>query len=272
MNGRALGSAIGWGGRTLALIGHVARVRASFLLMLAALSWGVLYEMARVRSWRRSIRAEFWRVLRQATSGCLVTTLVTASLTGLALVAQALYWLGLAGQEELEGSLLVSVLVRELTPLLIGMVILGRCGTVAVVELGSLRTEGSLNVLAAQGLDPIILFVLPRTTAFAWASFTLGVFFISIALAAGFVAGSLLGQVHESAGMFVDHVLSSMKASVFVIFPIKMLTIGALVALTACLTGLIAHSADGVAALLPRAFTRGVLAILSTSLVLSLAA
>ena len=256
----------------LAAVGHIVRARTSFLLILAALSWGVVYETAHLRSWRRTIRAEFWRVLRQATAGCLVTTLVTASLAGLGLVAQALYWLGLAGQEQLEGSLLVSVLVREITPLLIGMVVLGRCGTAAVIELGSLRAGGSLSLLAAQGLDPILLFVLPRTAAFAWASFTLGVFFVSIALATGFVAGSLLGEVHETVGMFVDHVLSSTKASTFVIFPFKMLAIGALVALTACLTGLIAHSGDGAAVLLPRAFTRGALAILSISLVLSLAA
>src|SRR4029077_12161224 len=109
-----------------AAIGCLVRLKASFLLMLAALFWGVLLEARRPGSWRRPVRLEFRRALHQAAGGGMATTLVTAGLTGLALVAQAIYWLGLAGQQELEGSLIVTVLVRELTPLLTGMVLLGR--------------------------------------------------------------------------------------------------------------------------------------------------
>jgi phospholipid/cholesterol/gamma-HCH transport system permease protein len=247
-------------------------MRASFLIMLAALSWGVLHEARRPRSWRRPVRAEFRRALRQAAGEGLATALVTAGLTGLALVAQAIYWLGLAGQEELEGSILVTVLVRELTPVLIGMVLLGRNGAVTVTELGSLRRGGQMRMMAAHGVDPVLLLVLPRTLAFALASFSLGVFFVLGALLVGFVASSLLGAVRESLWIFLDHVLSSMHAADFVMFPAKMLSIGALVALTACLTGLTARPGDDTAVLLPRGFVRGVLAVMLTSLVFSLAA
>ena len=50
------------------------------------------------------------------------------------------------------------------------------------------------------------------------------------------------------------------------------LTIGLLVALVTCLTALKAQSGDRLAELLPRAFVRGVLAVMLVSLVLSLAA
>jgi phospholipid/cholesterol/gamma-HCH transport system permease protein len=247
-------------------------MRASFLLMLAALLWGVLWEVWRPRSWRRTVRTEFRRALRQAAGGGLATALVTAGLTGLALVAQAIYWLGLAGQQELEGSLLVTVLVRELAPLLTGMVLLGRSGTVTIIELGLLQLGGQTDVIAAQGVDPFLLLVLPRTIAFALTSFTLGVFFVLGALVMGFVASSLLGAVRESLWMFFDHVLSAMRDADFVMFPVKMLSIGALVALTACITGLTARPGEDAAVLLPRGFVRGVLAIMLASLVFSLAA
>jgi phospholipid/cholesterol/gamma-HCH transport system permease protein len=240
--------------------------------MLAALFWGVLLEAGRPRSWRRTVRTEFRRALRQAAGGGLATALVMAGLTGLALVAQAIYWLGLAGQQQLEGSLIVTVLVRELTPLLTGMVLLGRSGTVTVTELNLLRSRGQLDVLAAQGLDPFLLLVLPRTLAFALTSFTLGVFFVLGALVMGFVASSLLGAVRESLWVFFDHVLSSMRTADFAMFPVKMLCIGALVALTACITGLTARQRDETAVLLPRGFVRGVLAIMFASLAFSLAA
>ena len=271
MSGHALRSPFLSLRQVLAAIGRVARRRASFALMLAALSWGVLLEAQRPRSWRRPVRSEFRRALRQSAAGGLATALVTAALTGLALVSQTLYWLGLAGQEELEGSLLVTVLVRELTPLLIGMVLLGRSGMVTVAELGLLQHGGQVRLLAAQGIDPVLLLVLPRVVAYALASFTLGVLFILAALVVGFVASSLLGAVQGSLWLFLDHVLSAMQAADFATFPIKMLCIGALVALTACLTGLTASPTDDSGHLLPRGFVRGVLAIMLTSLVFSLA-
>ncbi|HTI80007.1 MAG TPA: ABC transporter permease [Acetobacteraceae bacterium] len=240
--------------------------------MLTALSWGVLLDAQRPRSWRRPVRSEFRRALRQSAGGGLATALVTAGLTGLALVSQALYWLGLAGQQELEGSLLVTVLVRELTPLLIGMILLGRSGTVTVAELGVLHLGGQMRVLDAQGIDPVLLLVLPRTVAYAISSFTLGVLFIVSALVVGFVASSLLGAIQDSLWLFLDHVLSAMRVLDFAIFPVKMVCIGALVSLTACLTGLTAGSGDDTGRLLPRGFVRGVLAIMLTSLLFSLAA
>ena len=272
MSGHVMRSRFIWFRHVLAVVGRVVHGRAAFVLMLAALSWGVLLDAWHPRSWRRPVCSEFLRALRQSAGGGLATALIMAGLTGLALVSQALYWLGLAGQQELEGSLLVTVLVRELTPLLIGMVLLGRSGTVTVAELGLLQLGGQVRMLIAQGIDPTLLLVLPRTMAYAVASFTLGVLFIVSALVVGFVGSSLLGAVHDSLWLFLDHVLSAMRASDFAIFPAKMLFIGALVSLTACLTGLTAGPGDDTGGLQPRGFVRGVLAIMLTSLIFSLAA
>jgi ABC-type transporter Mla maintaining outer membrane lipid asymmetry permease subunit MlaE len=67
-------------------------------------------------------------------------------------------------------------------------------------------------------------------------------------------------------------VLLAMHAGDFVVFPAKMIVIGLLVALTASLTGLTATAQDESARLLPRAFVRGVVAVLLANLALSLAA
>jgi phospholipid/cholesterol/gamma-HCH transport system permease protein len=256
----------------LAVIGRLARRRTQFLLMLAALSWGVLSEAVRPASWRRTVRAEFRRTLRQAIGGGLATTAVTAVLAGLAMVAEALYWLGLAGQQELVGPILVTLLVREVTPLLIGLILLGRSGTVVVQEVGTLQLGGQARALAALGIDPFLVLVLPRALALALASFTLGVLFALTALVIGFVFGNLLGSVQGSLWDFLDHVLAAMQVIDFAVFPAKMVVIGLLVALTACLTGMDARPDEDMASLLPRGFVRGLVAIMIASLVLSLAA
>src|SRR3954471_11938755 len=216
----------------LASVGRFVRLRVSFVLVLAALGWGVLRDAASPQAWRRTVRAEFWRALRQAGAGGLATALVAAALTGLALVFQALYWFGLAGQQELASSVLATILIRELTPLLIGLVLLGRSGTVAVTELGTLQLRGQLRILDAQGLDPVVLLVLPRTAAFALASFSLAVLFVIAALLVGFLAGITIGNVQGTFWTFVDYVLAATRPLDFALFLTETLAVGALVALT----------------------------------------
>lgn len=262
---------LGWTRRALAQVGRPVRSKIDFVLMLAALSFGVAREAVRLATWRRTVRNEFQRALRQAAGGGLFTTVVTAVLIGLVMVSQALYWLGQAGQEELIGPVVVTVLVREVAPLLVGFILLGRSGVVVVSEIGELQIGGQVSALAAQGLDPFLLLVLPRACALAIACFTLGVMFVLAALLSGFVAGSLLEAVRISIWSFLDRVLLAMHARDFVVFPAKMIVIGLLVALTASLTGLTATAQDEAARLLPRAFVRGVVAILLANLALSLA-
>jgi len=258
--------------RVLARIGRAVRSHTRFVLLLASLGAGVVLDGIRPTTWRRTVRGEFRRALRQAVGGGLSTTLVTAALIGLVMVSQALYWLGQAGQEGLIGPILVTVLVREVAPVLVGLIVMGRSGVVIVSEIGGLQFGGQVHALAAQGLDPFLLLVLPRAAALAIACFTLGIVFVVAALMTGFIAGSLVGAVHTPIGSFLERVLLAMHAEDFAVFPAKMIVIGLLVALTACLTGLTASAQDDAARLLPRGFVRGVVAILLASIALSLGA
>jgi len=267
----AVRSPLEWARRVLAQVGRPVRAQIDFVLMLAALSFGVALQAVRPATWRRTVRNEFQRALQQAVGGGLSTTVVTAVLIGLVMVSQALYWLGQAGQEQLIGPVLVTVLVREVAPLLIGFILLGRSGVVVVSEIGELQIGGQVSRLAAQGLDPFLLLVLPRACALAIACFTLGIMFVLAALLSGFVVGSLFEAVRISIWSFFDRVLLAMQARDFVVFPAKMIVIGLLIAQTASLTGLTATAQDEAARLLPRAFVRGVVAVLLANLALSLA-
>jgi len=255
----------------LGWLGRAARARSRFVLLLGSLGAGVVRDAIHPGTWRRTIRAQFRQALQQAVGGALSTTLVTGGLIGLVMVSQALYWLGQAGQEGLIGPVVVTVLVREIAPLLVGLIVLGRSGVVIVSEIGDLQLRGQVHAMAAQGLDPFFLLVLPRACALAVACFTLGVLFVIAALLSGFIVGSLAGAVHIPIESFLDRVLLAMHAGDFAIFPAKMIIIGLLVALTACLTGLTASAQDETARLLPRGFVRGVVAILLVSIAFSLA-
>lgn len=257
--------------RWLASIGLFTKRRISFICMLAAAAWGVLREAIRPLSWRRTVRHEFRITMRQATIGGLATTFVTASLTGFAMVSQALYWLGVAGQAELAGSLLVTVLVRELTPLLVGLILLGRSGMLTLTELGMLKVGGQVRTMISQGIDPFLLLVLPRTLAMSLSGFTLGILFAAVALVMGFIVSAALGTTQDSLWTFLNKVVSAMSVRDYMVIPAKLFAIGYLVGLSSCLTGLTATADDDLASLMPRGFVRGILVIMVTSILLTLA-
>ncbi len=261
-----------WLRLALAWLGRSTRRRLHFALTLASMSGGVVIEALRWHAWRRPVRAEFWRSLRIALAGGLIATIFVAALIGIGMVFQALYWLRIAGQEDIAGTILVTVLLREVTPLLIGIILLGRSGTVILSELGHLQISGQSRAIRALGLDPFLLLVMPRGIAGALAAYTLGVVFLLTALLVGFATASLLGALTGSFWGFLDRFLKATAAIDFVIFPVKMLMIGLTVSTTTALTALTVRDSDTIGRLIARGFMRGMLVIMVVSGLLSLAA
>jgi phospholipid/cholesterol/gamma-HCH transport system permease protein len=240
-------------------------------LSAASLSFGVIAEALSRASWRRAtVRDEFRRELRMALLGGLLTVTVTAVIVGLAMVYQAIYWLSYVGQEGYVGRILVTVLVRETVPVLVGLILLGRSGTVTVVEFGAIKASGQLTVLEAQGIDPFTLLVLPRALALAVAGFTLGMVFLAASLGTGWIAAEFLGLTQAGPAGFIGTVVDATSRRDFALFASKLTVIGMLVALTSAITGMSATKADTPSYLLPRGFVRGILAVLVTSGLLSL--
>ncbi len=258
--------------RFLQRLGRSVRARTAFALKLAALTFAVLRDAPMPGMWRRTARSEFHRSLRQSVGGAVGTIVVTAVLIGVAMIAQGLYWLTTAGQQSLVGTVLVTVLVRELAPLLVGVILLGRSGTVALSEFGTMRSNGEEHVMESLGLDPYQLLLLPRAVAYALASFTLGMVFVIVAIITGHLLGSLAGYERDTALGLLSRVLSAMAWQDFAVFPTKLLLIGILVAASSYLTGFGARRTGDVTQLLPLGFVRAITAILICSLMLSLVA
>lgn len=254
-------------------IGGPVRRGVLLLLATAALAFGVVWEAAHPATWRRrTLRAELRRTLRQAVAGGLGTVLITACMVGWGIVHQTLTWLSYAGQEGLTGNLLTVVLVREVTPVLVGLILLGRSGTVTVVEFGAIKASGQLDVLEAQGVDPFALLVLPRVVALSLAGFTLGVIFLGVALATGYMTSWLGGLAQVTPREMLVNLFGATDTAEFGLFAVKLVLVGAVVALVCAITGMSSTRAETPSHLLPRGFVRGFLGILVTSALLSVAA
>jgi phospholipid/cholesterol/gamma-HCH transport system permease protein len=196
----------------------------------------------------------------------LPSILITGLLIGLAMVNQVLYWLRLAGQEGLIGEFLVLGLVREIAPVLVGLLVLGRSGSMMMVQLGAMRTGGQVHLLDAQGIDPFVYLVIPRVLATALGVFCLSIAFLAVALATGLVAANTLGLTSLTLLDFLEEVLTAMGPKEYALVLLKTLAIGFAIGLISCTTGLaVGRAVPEVSALLPQGFVKAVIAILMIS-------
>jgi phospholipid/cholesterol/gamma-HCH transport system permease protein len=236
------------------------------LIELSSLATAVLWQSCRPLNWRRTLIAEFLRQCYRTGIGSLPFILLSGLLIGLAMVFQFLYWLGLVGQSNLIGKIIVLIMVREIAPLLVALIIVGRSGSVNMVELGQMQASGQLRTLDAQGIDPFLFFIVPRALATAICTFCLTVVFILTALVVGYLVGSIVQPAASTLAEFLNRVLSAMGAGEYAMIALKPLIAGLLVAIITCTTGLsVGDRAGQVAQLLPVGFVKSVLAVFLVS-------
>jgi phospholipid/cholesterol/gamma-HCH transport system permease protein len=254
-----------------AMIGQRTIHQVRGLIRLISVAVAVIRQSLRPLTWRRTVRAEFFQQCYLVGLRALPFILITGSLVGLGMVYQAIYWLGVFGQTEFTGPILVLVLVREVAPLFVALTVIGRSGSVILVELGNMRIDGQVRMLDAQGIDPFLFLIVPRVAAVSVCMFSLTIAFIMVALVSGFLAGNALGSLDVTLQGFVFRILSEMGLAEFATIPVKTFFIGFVVALIACTTGLsVSRSRSDLQAALSRGVTKSVLAALLISGMLTL--
>lgn len=262
-----------WPRRALAAIGAVTISGTGRLLLFMSFATTVAFVALRREAWRRPVWAQFKRVLDQVAVRSLPTTVVTGMLVGFALVTQAVYWLAQTGTTGLVGPVIVILLIRELVPILVGLIVFGRSGTATLIELGEAQSKGWLRLLEIQGLDPLALLVLPRAVAFAVGSFCLATVLLCSTMLTSYFLAYGLELIAYSIWDFADAVLRAMKIQDFIVPPLKCIVIGYMVALTCCSTGLGRRDeSDELQRLVPRGFVRSALAILLVNTLFDLVA
>lgn len=232
----------------------------------------VLHQTVRPLTWRRTVRAEFFKQCHQVGVCALPFILITGSLVGFGIVYQAIYWLDIFEQTDYTGLILVLVLVREVGVLFVALIVIGRSASAMLVEIGNMQIDGQIRMLDAQGIDPFLFLVVPRVSAVAVCMFSLTIVFIAVALGSGFLAGlALVDSIDFTLQQFIAEILSEMGLAEFALIPLKTVIIGSVVALIACTSGLsISGSRSDLLTELPRGVTKSVLAALLISGVLTL--
>jgi phospholipid/cholesterol/gamma-HCH transport system permease protein len=97
--------------------------------------------------------------------GSLTVVLLTGMFTGMVLALQSGLTLDQFGARSMVGRLVSASMVKELGPVLTGLMVAGRVGSGIAAELGSMVVTEQIAALRALGTDPIRKLVLPRILA-----------------------------------------------------------------------------------------------------------
>jgi phospholipid/cholesterol/gamma-HCH transport system permease protein len=90
---------------------------------------------------------------------------LTSMFTGMVLALQTFYGFQRVHAENFVGSVVALAMLRELSPVLVGLMVTGRVGSSMAAEIGTMRVTEQLDALKALATDPVQYLFVPRVIA-----------------------------------------------------------------------------------------------------------
>jgi len=156
---------------------------------------------------------------------------------GLIIIGQTVSLLTQIGAHTLIGTLMVTVVIRELGPLLTAVVVLARVGAATVIELGTSRAQGEVEALEALGIDPVHYLVVPRMWGLAVSVFALTIYFVLVALLSGYLF-AFLQDVPLPPSEYFHQLAAALRWEDFAMLTLKTAAFGIIIAVVCCYQGL----------------------------------
>jgi phospholipid/cholesterol/gamma-HCH transport system permease protein len=218
-------------GRKLLRSGQAVRGLGAFALI----TFGVVFSKFGVA--RRVVLPLTFTHLARSGLNLLPMTLFLAVALGLLVIGQMVYLLSRVGAQAFLGTVMVTVVVRELGPLLAAGLVLSRTGTANVIELGTARALGEVEALEVLGIDPVHYMVVPRVVGMALGIFALTVYLILGALVSGYL-WAFLQDVPLLPDEYFRQLAAALTGLDFALLALKTCLFGAVIAIVTCYHGL----------------------------------
>ncbi len=220
-----------WGGRRALGFGESLHSLGAFALI----ALGVAVTKARVSG--RVVHPLIVREIHRFGVKLLPIAAFLGAALGLLIIGQTVSLLTKLGAQNHIGTVMVTVVVRELGPLATALLVLVRGGTAIVVELGTARALGEVEALEALGIDPVHYLVVPRLIGMMVAVLALTVYLILVAFGAGYLFAFLQDVPLQPADYF-GQLAGALRWQDFVLLSLKTVTFGFAIAVVVCFEGL----------------------------------
>jgi len=210
--------------RTVHGLAAFALISLSVGLIKGRVASDLIYPLARAQIYRAGIRL-------------LPMVCFLALALGLVISGQTVSLLTRVGATSYAGTVMVTVVVRELGPLITALLVLARIGTANVVELGTARALGEVEALEALGIDPIHYLVVPRVVGIAFSIFSLTIYLILGALLSGYL-WAFLQDIPLRPAEYFDQLARALHWQDFVLLFFKTFSFGILISVITSYQGL----------------------------------
>lgn len=223
---------------------------------------GLLLALKNSAPQARTLRsAEIWRLCNDCGTNALPIMALISLLLGVILAFQSALPMRQFGAEVFVANLLGLSLIRELSPLMMAIVLAGRTGAAYTAELGTMKVNEEINALLTFGIDPLRFLVLPRLIACTLMAPLLTVFAELIGLTGGALVMKGFGIPFST---FMNQISGAVDLGDFGSGMLKAGVYGLEIAGIGCLFGL---SAGNGASAVGNATTRAVVYMLVTLVV-----
>ncbi len=179
---------------------------------------------------------ELWRNLYKMGNQSVPIVMLTAFFVGGIMVVQSAVFMKRFQATSLLGWGAGYSVLREVGPILIGLMFSGRVGSNNTAELGTMVVTEQIDGLRALSIDPMRYLIVPRVLAMVIMLFLLTVLGDLVALFGAMLFGKLI--IGLEFGVFYAGLVSSLGVSDLTHGLVKALVFGLIIALTSCHFGL----------------------------------
>jgi phospholipid/cholesterol/gamma-HCH transport system permease protein len=195
--------------------------------------------------------------------------MATGAFVGMVLAVQAALQVESVGISGSMGSVVNLSVLRELGPVLAGIMLAGRVGGGLTAELGTMRVTEQIDALRAIGADPIRTLVVPRFMACVLVIPVMVLYTSFMGILGGYVVS--IHIYHVNAPEFWRYATQQVTSFDLIYGPIKSIFFGSALGLISCYKGFnCAPGAAGVGRACTQAFVSSCLAILALDFLLGM--
>jgi phospholipid/cholesterol/gamma-HCH transport system permease protein len=168
--------------------------------------------------------------------GSLTVVVLTGFFTGAVLALQTGITLDQFGARPFVGRLISASMIKELGPVLTGLMLAGRIGSGIAAELGSMVVTDQINALRALGTDPIRKLVVPRVLA----GFFMAPVLTVIANTVGILGGWLIAvfQLRVASSLYWSSIIEGLYMNDAIMGLVKPFCLGYVIVTIGCHVGL----------------------------------
>jgi phospholipid/cholesterol/gamma-HCH transport system permease protein len=178
---------------------------------------------------------EWFRQMVRVGFDSIPVVFLTAMFTGMVLSLQTYTGLQRVHAENFVGSIVALAMLRELSPVLCGLMVTGRVGSSMAAEIGTMRVTEQLDALEALATDPVQYLFVPRVIA----GMTMLPLLVLLGDRLGIYGGYLVAVklMHANPVVYQENTYQFVKLNDIYSGLIKAAAFGLILTLTGCVRG-----------------------------------